>query len=421
MIFVDNVEINISSGKGGDGCVSFRREKYVPNGGPDGGDGGRGGDVIFKASKKLNTLYDFRHVKTYKAKNGEPGRGGKCHGKNGADLVIEVPFGTVIRDVKTGLVIMDMVDEEPFVILKGGRGGKGNTHFATATMQIPRYAKPGGDARTLNVSLELKTIADVGLVGYPSVGKSTFLSVVSAARPKIADYHFTTLTPNLGVVSLDGSTMVIADIPGLIDGAADGIGLGHEFLRHVERTKVILHIVDISGMEGRDPIEDFNNLYGELEKFNPKLLEKPQIIALNKTDILFDDENVKKFRAEFDYPIFEISCATRKGIDDLLYFILKTIRELPEEEYVFEREFFENDFVSEEEGVIVFKDEDGVFCVEGEKVAKMLGYTNLEDEKGFIFFQNFLQKEGIIDRLKELGIEEGDTVKIFELQFDYYR
>ncbi len=419
MVFVDNVEINITSGRGGDGCVSFRREKYVPNGGPDGGDGGRGGDVIFKASKKINTLYDFRHIKTYKAKSGQQGRGGKCTGKAGEDLIIEVPFGTIIKDAKTGLVIKDMVDEEPFVILKGGRGGKGNWHFATATMQIPRYAKPGGESKSLTVKLELKTIADVGLVGYPSVGKSTFLSVVSSARPKIADYHFTTLTPNLGVVKVADSTMVIADIPGLIDGAADGIGLGHEFLRHVERTKVILHIVDISGMEGRDPVEDFANLYKELEKFNPKLIEKPQIIALNKTDILVDDENINRFRETYDYPTFEISCATRQGIDKLLYAILDTIKSLPEEDFVFEREFFENERENEEEAIKVFI-EDGFYCVEGEKVAKMLGYTNLEDEKGFMFFQNFLQKEGIIDRLKELGISEGDTVKIFELQFDYY-
>ncbi len=420
MIFVDTVKIKISSGRGGDGCVSFRREKYVPNGGPDGGDGGKGGDIIFVASKNINTLYDFRHSKTYKAGSGQPGQGGKRTGKDGQSLTITVPYGTIIKESETGLIIKDMVDDEPFILLKGGSRGRGNYHYATPTMQIPRYAKPGGNARHMEVILELKSIADVGLVGYPSVGKSTFLSVVSSAKPKIAAYHFTTLSPNLGVVKHADTNFIIADIPGLIEGASKGVGLGHDFLKHIERTKILLHMVDISAVDGREPLQDFLTLYNELKAFNENLLDKPAIIALNKIDILSDKSVIQDFKSKVDLPVFEISCATGQGIDKLLYYLADTIKSLPKESFVYDREFFETDMDEEEEPIRVFKGDENIFYVEGEKVAKMLGYTNFEDEKGFLFFQKFLAKEGIIDRLKELGIEEGDTVALYDLQFEYY-
>ena len=425
MIFVDQVKISVKSGRGGDGCVSFRREKYVPNGGPDGGDGGRGGDVIFIVDNNANTLYDFRHRKMFKATNGQPGMGSRCHGKDGEDLIIKVPIGTIIKEAETGKVIKDMSDvEEKFVLLNGGRGGKGNQHYATPTMQIPKYAQPGQEAKKLDIELELKSIADVGLVGFPNVGKSTFLSVVSNAKPKIANYHFTTLTPNLGVVDMADSGFVIADIPGLIEGAHEGIGLGHEFLKHVERTKVLLHVVDAAGTEGRDPIEDIRLMQGELGKYNPELLKKPQIIAANKIDAMYEDDALTLLKEEFEsegIKVFPISAVARKGLQELLYHIDEVLKEMPNEHIVFHQEYFLDQVEKAPEPITVTMEEEGVYRVEGSKVERMLGYTNIDDEKGFLFFQNFLVTEGILEQLEALGIEEGDTVKMYYLEFDYYK
>lgn len=425
MIFVDQVKIKVKSGRGGDGCVSFRREKYVPNGGPDGGDGGRGGDVIFKVDSNMNTLYDFRGRKSFKAESGQPGMGSKRYGKDGADLIIKVPKGTIIKEVSSGKIIKDMSgDDETYTMLNGGKGGKGNQHYATPTMQIPKYAQPGQESKELEVELELKSIADVGLVGFPNVGKSTFLSVVSNAKPKIANYHFTTLNPNLGVVSINDDGFVIADIPGLIEGAHEGIGLGHEFLKHVERTKVLLHVVDAAGVEGRDPIDDIRKMQHELGEFNPELLNKPQVIAANKIDALYDNDALELLKEEFEaegIKVFPISAVARTGLKELLYHLDGLLKQMPKEHIIYEQEYFMQSVEKETEPVVVTHEEDGVFRVEGSRVERMLGYTNIDDEKGFIFFQNFLEKEGILAELEALGIEEGDTVKMYYLEFDYYK
>ena len=425
MIFVDQAKVNIQSGKGGDGCVSFRREKYIPNGGPDGGDGGKGGDVILVVDDNMNTLFDYRHVKHYKAQNGPPGMGSNCHGKDGEDLVLRLPKGTVVKEAESGKVICDMTeDNSRVVLLNGGRGGKGNQHFATPTMQIPKYAQPGQKAKELWLIFELKSIADVGLVGFPNVGKSTLLSRVSNAKPKIANYHFTTLNPNLGVVELYGDSFVIADIPGIIEGASEGVGLGHEFLKHVERTKVLLHVVDVASTEGRNPKEDIQLILNELEAYNPKLLDKPQIIAANKIDAMFDDDNLNELKDHFEaqnIKVFPISGVTGSGIKELLSEVHKMLQALPKETFVYEQEFSFEDTPEYEEPIKVFVNDDGNYVVEGRKIERMLGYTNLEDEKGFMFFQNFLKDQKILDRLEELGIEEGDTVVMYDLQFDYYK
>lgn len=425
MIFVDQVKISVKSGRGGDGCVSFRREKYVPNGGPDGGDGGRGGDVIFIVDTNANTLFEFRHRKQFKATNGQPGGGSRCHGKDGEDLIIKLPIGTIIKEAASGKIIKDMSEvDEPYILLKGGRGGKGNQHYATPTMQIPKYAQPGQEAKELTIELELKSIADVGLVGFPNVGKSTFLSVVSNAKPKIANYHFTTLNPNLGVVDFNDRGFIIADIPGLIEGAHEGIGLGHEFLKHVERTKVLLHVVDAAGVEGRDPIEDIRKMQHELREYNPELLEKPQIIAANKIDAMYDDDALTLLKEEFEsegIKVFPISAVARKGVQELLYHIDEVLKAMPQEHIVYEQEYFLERVEKVLEPITVSKEDEGVFRVEGSRVERMLGYTNIDDEKGFIFFQNFLETEGILAELEALGIEEGDTVKMYYLEFDYYK
>ncbi len=425
MIFVDQAKIYIKSGKGGDGCVSFRREKYIPNGGPDGGDGGRGGDVIFMVDPNANTLYDYRHAKHYKAESGQPGMGSNCHGRDAADLVLKVPKGTVIREAETGQIIYDMAKpDDTFTILKGGKGGKGNQHFATPTMQIPKYAQPGQKAKELWVILEMKSIADVGLVGFPNVGKSTLLSRVTNAKPKIANYHFTTLNPNLGVVDIYEDSFVIADIPGIIEGASEGVGLGHEFLKHVERTKVLLHVVDVASTEGRQPKEDIELIMNELKQYNEDLLDKPQIIAANKMDALYDDTNLKELIETFEpqgIPVIPISGVSGQGIDTLLTKLYQILQSLPKETITYESEFEINQTVEYEAPIKVFINENGDFAVEGSKVERMLGYTNIEDEKGFIFFQNFMKENGILDELEALGIEEGDTVVIYNLQFDYYR
>lgn len=431
-MFSDKVRIFIKSGKGGDGHVSFRRELYVPAGGPDGGNGGHGGDIIFQVDKGLNTLGDFRHNSKYIAQSGEEGGKKRCTGKNGEDLIIKVPEGTVIYDDESGKVIADMSgDNMKETILKGGRGGKGNMNYATATMQAPQYAQPGQEAKELWVRLELKCIADVGLVGFPNVGKSTLLSRVTNARPKIANYHFTTLNPNLGVVDIDGGKgFVIADIPGLIEGASEGVGLGHQFLRHIERTKVIIHIVDAASTEGRDPIADIKAINAELEAYNPDLLKRPQVIAANKIDAIYDDGSgtnpVELIKAAFEpegIKVYPISAVTGQGVKELLYAVRELLDNFPDDVVIFEKEFDVDELLdNSDDNYNVYIDENGVFIVEGERIDKMLGYTNLESEKGFNFFQKFMKSSGAIDRLEELGIEEGDTVRVGDyFEFDYYR
>ena len=428
-MFADRARIFIKSGKGGDGHVSFRRELYVPNGGPDGGDGGRGGDIIFEVDEGLNTLTEFRHNRKYAAEPGEEGNKKNQHGKDGQSLVIKVPLGTVIKDDETDKVIADMSEAGMRkVILKGGRGGNGNQHYATATMQAPKYAQPGQKSMELWVRLELKVIADVGLVGYPNVGKSTLLSRVTNAKPKIANYHFTTLNPNLGVVDLDGSKgFVIADIPGLIEGAAEGVGLGHEFLRHIERTKVIIHMVDAASTEGRDPIEDINKINAELAAYNPELLKRPQVIAANKIDAIYEgyESPVDAIKAEFEpkgIKVFPISAVSGKGLKELLYAVNSLLENMDSEPIVFEQEYFPGEYNdNKDEPYYVEKLEDGLYSIEGPRVERMLGYTNLESEKGFMFFQKFMKENGILEELEELGIQDGDTVKIYGHEFDYYK
>ena len=429
-MFADRAKIFIRSGKGGDGHVSFRRELYVPNGGPDGGDGGRGGDVIFEVDEGLNTLQDFRHKRKYAAKDGEPGGKRRCHGADADDIVLRVPEGTVIKEAQSGKVIADMSgDNRRQVILKGGRGGLGNQHFATATMQIPKYAQPGQPAQELWVNLELKVIADVGLVGFPNVGKSTFLSRVTNAKPKIANYHFTTLSPNLGVVDMPGTRgFVIADIPGLIEGASEGVGLGHEFLRHIERTKLIIHVVDAAGTEGRDPVEDIRKINAELHAYNPEIAGRPQIIAANKIDAIYREEGqespVERLKREFEpegIPVFPISGVTGEGIQELLYEVSRRLDELDDEPVIFQQEYFPEDELIYEDLPYTVEKEDDLYVVEGPKIEKMLGYTNLDSEKGFQFFQKFLKDTGILEELEAKGIQEGDTVRMYGLQFDYYK
>lgn len=429
-MFADSAKIWIRSGKGGDGHVSFRRELYVAAGGPDGGDGGRGGDLIFEVDSGLNTLNDFRHNRKYSAEDGKPGSKRRCHGADGADLVVKVPEGTVVREAQSGKVIVDMShDCKRQIVLKGGRGGKGNMHYATPTMQVPKYAQPGKPARELEVILELKTIADVGLVGFPNVGKSTFLSRVSNAKPKIANYHFTTLQPMLGVVDLEGTDgFVIADIPGLIEGAADGVGLGHEFLRHIERTKVFIHMVDAASTEGRDPINDITVINQELARYSEELAKRPQVIAANKTDVFYGNEEetvITLLREEFEpqgIQVFPISAVSGRGVRELLYYVKQLLNEIPAEPTVFEAEYIvENEDFPDEPYTVEYDEKEKMYVVEGPRIERMLGYTNLDSEKGFRFFQKFLKTSGILEELEALGIEEGDTVRMYELQFDYYK
>ena len=430
-MFADRARIFIKSGKGGGGHVSFRRELYVPDGGPDGGNGGKGGDIIFEVDKGLNTLGDFRHNSKYIAKSGEEGGKRRCTGRDGEDLVIKVPEGTVIYDDESRKVIADMSNDNlREVILKGGRGGKGNMNYATSTMQAPQYAQPGQDAQELWVRLELKVIADVGLVGFPNVGKSTLLSRVTNARPKIANYHFTTLNPNLGVVDLDGGRgFVIADIPGLIEGASEGVGLGHEFLRHIERTKVIIHMVDAASTEGRDPVADIKAINEELRAYNPELLKRPQVIAANKIDAIYTDDEtenpvdvIKKAFEPEGIKVYPISAVTGQGLKELLYYVRELLDSMTDEPVMFEKELDTDTlFDNPNEAFYVEKDDKGVYVVSGPRIDRMLGYTNLESEKGFNFFQKFLRQTGVLKQLKELGVQEGDTVRVGDyLEFDYY-
>ncbi|MBR6729398.1 MAG: GTPase ObgE, partial [Clostridia bacterium] len=399
-------------------------EKYVAAGGPDGGDGGRGGDVVFMADARLLTLMDFRYKKEYRAQNGGDGRGSKCTGASGEDLVVRVPVGTIIKDAETDKPIADLNhDGARFVAARGGNGGWGNVHFATPTRQVPKFAKPGEKGVSRRIKLELKLLADVGLVGFPNVGKSTLLSVASGARPKIANYHFTTLEPNLGVVSAgEGEGFVMADIPGLIEGASEGIGLGHDFLKHVERTRLLLHLVDVSGIEGRNPIEDFDAICREMEMYNPKLAEKPQIVVANKTDIITDPALYEAFKQEIEERgllFFEISAATKKGTRELISFVCGCLKELP----LPEQEIFADDFGTEpeeEEGFTVFRDGD-VYCVSGPRAEKIVASTNFSDYESLQFFQRSLRDSGIIDALEAAGISEGETVRMSDLEFEYMK
>ena len=429
MLFADSARVFIKSGDGGNGHVSFRRELYVPNGGPDGGDGGRGGDIIFVVDEGMNTLVTFRHTRKYVAKNGQEGGKRRCHGADADDLIVKVPPGTVIKEEESGKVIADMSgDNKREVILKGGKGGLGNMHFATSTMQVPKYAQPGKPGRELWVRLELKVIADVGLVGFPNVGKSTFLSRVTNAKPKIANYHFTTLTPNLGVVDLGGGEgFVIADIPGLIEGASEGVGLGHAFLRHVERTKVMIHMVDAASVEGRDPIADIYAINKELEAYDKELASRPQVIAANKIDAIYEGEEespIDKIRKEFEpkgIKVFAISAVSGKGLKELLYYVNDVLKNFDDKPLVFEKEY-EVDYPDDEQlPYTVTMEKEGLYLVEGPRVEKMLGYTNLDSEKGFAFFQKFLKETGILKELEEQGIKDGDTVRLYNLEFDYYK
>lgn len=432
-MFVDRAKIIIRSGKGGNGHISFRREKFVPDGGPDGGDGGRGGDVVFQVSDGLNTLADYRFRRKFSATDGEEGGKRRCHGKDGEDVILRVPAGTVVLKADTREVIADLSgDNMRQVVLEGGRGGNGNMHYATSTMQAPVYAQPGQEARELEVLLELKTIADVGLIGYPNVGKSTLLSRITNAQPKIANYHFTTLQPNLGVVDLgEGDGFVVADIPGLIEGASEGAGLGHEFLRHIERCKVLIHVVDAASTEGRDPVADIYAIDRELVRYDVSLGQKMQIIAANKIDAICTPEGaedpVKQIRDEFEpkgIRVFPISAVSGKGLRELLYGVKELLDKLPREAEVYSQEYFPQDHIPGNNLPFkVWRDEEDphTFHVEGPKIEKMLGYTNLESEKGFRFFQNFLKDNKILKELENLGIQDSDTVKLYELHFEYFK
>lgn len=429
-MFADRAKIYVRSGKGGDGHVSFRREKYVPNGGPDGGDGGLGGSVIFEVDEGMNTLSDYRHVRKYCAEHGQDGGKRNCTGKNGKDIILKVPEGTVIKEAESGKVITDMSGENRrYVLLTGGKGGNGNQHYATSTMQAPKYAQPGQPAKELDLLLELKVIADVGLVGFPNVGKSTFLSRVSNAQPKIANYHFTTLNPNLGVVDLDGAKgFVIADIPGLIEGASEGVGLGHEFLRHIERTKVMIHVVDAAGTEGRDPIADIHAINKELSLYKEDIAKRPQVIAANKMDAAMPedrDEIIEKLKQEFEpmgYEVFPMSAVSGEGVKEILYRVRQLLDEIKEEPTIFEQEYDPEVLsLADDPYTVTYDEEEDEYVVEGPKIEKMLGYTNLDSEKGFVFFQRFLKETGILAELEALGIEEGATVRMYGLVFQYYK
>ena len=424
-MFVDRVKIHVKGGNGGNGMVSFFRAKYITHGGPDGGDGGRGGDVIFVGDESMGTLMDFRYKRMFKAGNGQDGGKRNCFGKDGESVVIKVPVGTVIREAESGKIMADITKHgEEKILIHGGKGGKGNQHFATPTRQAPRYAEPGRVAKEYDVILELKLIADVGLIGFPNVGKSTLLSMVTNANPKIANYHFTTLAPNLGVVEgRYGDSFVLADIPGLVEGASEGVGLGHAFLRHVERTKVFIHVVDAAGVEGDDPVENVRKINQELEAYNPELMKRPQVIAANKTDIPGSEENVERLKEAYEkesFEVFPISAATNKGLDELLTKVAEILKNYPED-IVFEEEYEEYDEVAVDQEPFTIEVEDEVYVVRGVGVEKMIGYTNIDTEKGFAFFQRYLKEKGIIEALEEKGIQEGDTVRIYDMEFEFWK
>lgn len=421
-MFIDVAKIKIASGKGGDGKVSFHREKYVASGGPDGGDGGRGGSVVFQVDDNLSTLLDFRYKKKYVAPNGENGMGKRMKGKDGADLVIRVPRGTIIRDRATGRIMKDLSDDEPFVAAKGGNGGWGNTHFATPTRQAPRFAKPGLPGTELEITLELKLLADVGLVGFPNVGKSTLLSMVSAARPKIANYHFTTLIPNLGVVRVaEEQSFVMADIPGIIEGASEGAGLGHDFLRHIDRCRLLLHLVDASGSEGRDPLEDVKTINAELAGYSEFLASRPQIIVANKTDLLGDDREIldklKAYADEHDFGFLELSAATNQGVRELIHKTWEMLQELPPV-FTYEPEFVPTEEVVTERDITIDKVED-YYVVGGAWIDKIMGSVNTDDYESRLYMDRMLKNAGVYDRLEQMGVEEGSIVVIGDMEFEY--
>lgn len=423
-MFTDYTKIIIKSGDGGNGAISFRREKYVAAGGPDGGDGGKGGDVYFKVDKDKNTLIDFRYNKKYKAQNGENGSGAKCNGKYGEDIYIGVPLGTVIKDVQTGKIVADLSNPEQVeLVLKGGKGGKGNMHFATATRQAPRFAQDGEKGEEKEIILELKLLADVGLLGFPNVGKSTFLSTVTDARPKIANYQFTTLEPNLGVVKgKNGNTFVIADIPGIIEGASEGVGLGLQFLRHIERTRLLLHVIDVSGIDGRDPVEDFKIINEELKKYSEKLASRKQIIVASKADIIQDETNFNKLKdlaKKQNMEIFKISSVTGEGIDKLLDHVAEVLKTLPKEE-LYEKEERVIYTLEEKKDEFDITKEKGVFVVTGKAVEKLIGRININDNESMYYFHKCLKNLGIEDALKEKGVKEGDIVKFMDYEFEWY-
>ena len=420
-VLTDTAKITIEAGGGGNGAVSFHREKYVAAGGPDGGDGGDGGNVVFVADKTLSTLADFRYKKKYKAESGTCGAGARRNGKRGADITVKVPCGTIIRNINSGRVIADLTkDGESFIAAKGGRGGWGNSHFATPTRQVPKFAKPGLKGEVKEIQLELKLIADVGLIGFPNVGKSTLLSVISAARPKIANYHFTTLEPNLGVVSISPEqSFVAADIPGLIEGASEGVGLGHDFLRHIERTRMLIHVVDVSGIEGRNPTEDFDKINEELEKYNPVLASKKQVVAANKTDLNTGGELLTAFKkemAERGYTVFEISAATGKGVKELIGYTYNELLTIPKEEITQVTEDIDETY--EDEPFKIYKDGD-TYCVEGGYISYLIDSTNFGDYESVSHFQDALRKKGIIEALEKEGIKEGDIVRLYDIEFEF--
>lgn len=425
-MFVDQAKIYIKAGDGGDGAVSFHREKYVAAGGPDGGDGGKGGDIVFVVDDNISNLIDFRYKRKYVAEKGQNGGGKNCSGRNAPDLVVKVPRGTVVKEIKSGRILADLSTDEPAVIAHGGKGGRGNAHFATSTRQIPKFAKPGFRGDEYEVMLELKLIADVGLVGFPNVGKSTLISVVSAAKPKIANYHFTTLTPVLGVVKIEeGKSFVMADIPGLIEGASEGVGLGHEFLRHVERCRLIVHVIDVSGSEGRDPIEDFKAINHELENFSMELAKAPQIVAANKSDMATPEqiERLRNYVEDQGLLFYEISAATTKGTKELMYGVWERLSVLPPvkqfEAQPLTQEELDDKLISKKDFRVTV--EDGVYFVEADWLLDILRTANMDDYSSLQYFQNVLRTSGIIDKLEEMGIEEGDTVSIFDFEFEYLR
>ena len=422
--FIDTARITVRSGNGGNGAVAFHREKYVAAGGPDGGDGGRGGDVILKTDRHLSTLMDFRYKRKYVAENGQDGQGKRCTGKDGADLVIKVPVGTVVKDGETGEIICDMSGDEPFVLARGGKGGWGNQHFATPTRQVPRFAKAGLPGVTREVVLELKLLADVGLVGFPNVGKSTLLSVVSKANPKIANYHFTTLYPNLGVVYVEeGTSFVMADIPGIIEGASEGAGLGHDFLRHIDRCRLLIHVVDVSGCEGRDPVEDFETINRELAEYSPQLASRPMIVAANKTDIAFDRTLVDKLKAHVEakgMDFYEISAAAQKGVRELVYAAARALQDLPPIT-VYEPTFVERPPQVDMSQPLTITHEDDVWIVEGPWLQRLMSNVNFGDYESRNWFDRMLRESGLFERLEEMGIEDGDTVSMYNLEFEYQR
>ncbi len=425
-MFIDVAKIFVKAGDGGNGAVAFHREKYVANGGPDGGDGGNGGSIVFVVDNHMNTLLDFKYKKKYVAESGENGKGARCYGKSGKDLEIKVPIGTVIKDFETGKVIHDMSDGKPFKMIKGGKGGWGNTHFATPTRQCPRFAKNGEKGGERMVLLELKLLADVGLIGFPNVGKSTFLSMVSAARPKIANYHFTTLTPQLGVVApFEGATFVMADIPGLIEGASNGEGLGHEFLRHIERCRMLVHVVDISGSEGREPISDFEKINLELERFSPELAKLPQVVCGNKSDIIFDEtlaNEFEKYIEEKGYKYFRISAASKQGLDEVVRYVYSSLGELPPLK-MYEEEINIDDIIAEKRisRDIDIKFENGIYYVRADWIFEKLHHVDPSDYEDISYMNKVLKTTGVYDKLEEFGVKEGDTIDIYNLRFEYVK